>query len=226
MNESNQLTIYCIPGLGVNSHLFKKLKLSACTIRHIKWIDPFKKERLDQYAMRLAEQIDTSSPFVLIGVSFGGMCCIEIAKKLSPLKTFLISSSKTCYEIPIRVRLLAILPIHILIKGDFHMKIVWLLKIIFKITPEVEKDYDDVLSHLPQNYLGRAIQMIVTWKNKTCPNHVVQIQGTEDRVLPFKGNVEYQYTIKNGTHIMVLDHPEEISEILNKELEEINLGFS
>lgn len=226
MNVANKLTIYCIPGLGVNGSIFKKLKLGAYTIRHIEWIDPLKKERLDQYAMRLAKQIDASTPFVLIGVSFGGMCCIEIAKCLSPLKTFLISSSKTRYEIPIRLRLLAILPIHLLAKGNFHMKIVWLLKIIFKITPEMEREFGDVLSPLPKHYLARAIQMIVTWRNKTYPDHIVQIQGTDDSVLPYQEHLKYQYTIKNGTHIMVLNHAEEISEILNKELVGINLEFA
>ena len=63
--------------------------------------------------------------------------------------------------------------------------------------------------------------MIIHWKNETIPDNVVHIQGTDDRVLPCKVNVSYQYLIKKGTHVMVLAHAAEISKILNKELEVI-----
>ncbi len=218
MNSANTLTIYCIPGLGVNKHLFKKLKLDAYVVRHIDWIEPLKKETLESYAMRMAQQIDTSGPFVLMGVSFGGMCCIEIAKHLSPLKTILISSCKTRNELPIRLRMLAILPIHFLANGNLYLKSAWLLKRIFKITPEMERAFGDVISPLPRNYLRRTIQMVVHWKNKTYPDGVVHIHGREDAVLLYKKNASYQYTIEGGTHIMVMNRAEEISEIVNKEL--------
>ncbi|MCC6838309.1 MAG: alpha/beta hydrolase, partial [Bacteroidia bacterium] len=86
------MNIYCIPGMGVNERLFRNLKLEGCRIHYIKWLTPFKNETLQQYAIRLSEQIDQSQPFCLIGVSFGGLCAIEISKKLNPAQTFLVSS--------------------------------------------------------------------------------------------------------------------------------------
>ncbi len=71
--------------MGVNESLYRNLKLNDCAIFHIKWLTPFKNETLPDYAMRLSKQIDTTQPFALIGVSFGGMVCIEIAKKLNPI---------------------------------------------------------------------------------------------------------------------------------------------
>ena len=97
------LNVYCIPGMGVDGRLFKNIKLNDCTIHHIKWETPHKSELMSEYAMRLAKQIDTSQPFALIGVSFGGMNCVEIAKQLNPVKTFVISSCKRSDELPLKI---------------------------------------------------------------------------------------------------------------------------
>ena len=85
------LNVYCIPGMGVNERLFRNLKLNNCNILHIKWETPFKNESLPDYAMRLSKQMDTTKPFVLIGVSFGGMCSVEISKQLKIVVGHLLS---------------------------------------------------------------------------------------------------------------------------------------
>jgi hypothetical protein len=44
------------------------------------------------------------------------------------------------------------------------------------------------------------------------------VHGTADRVLPHSKVVACDYTIKGGTHFMIINKGEEISEIINKEL--------
>lgn len=44
----------------------------------IEWIEPLPNETIEQYAKRLAQCIDTSQPYVIIGVSFGGLIATEI----------------------------------------------------------------------------------------------------------------------------------------------------
>ncbi len=218
---ASKSTIYCIPGLGTNKTLFKNLELDQHRITHVTWEKPFKNESLPDYAMRLAKQIDTSKPFILLGVSFGGMCAIEIAKQFSPLKTFLVSSSKTKEELPGSLKILSVLPVHKLLTEPVALKGAGLFKKRLGVTRISENDFQSLLTPPPEGYFSNTIHMIVNWKNETYPQNVVHIHGNADRVLPYKEGVKYDYIIEGGTHFMVMDRAGEISGIINNELNNI-----
>ncbi|SER45311.1 alpha/beta hydrolase [Pedobacter rhizosphaerae] len=100
------MNVYLISGLGADRRIFGKLKFPENTvINHIDWIPPQPKEKLANYAQRLSEIIDPSKPFAIIGVSFGGMIAVEIAKVLSPVVTIIISSSLKSSHLPISYQL-------------------------------------------------------------------------------------------------------------------------
>lgn len=185
---------------------------------HIKWLAPEKDETLPEYAMRLSKQIDTSLPFVLIGVSFGGMCCIEITKQLSPVKTFLVSSSKVRSELPKSLRFLSIIPGHQLLSDNIFLKGARIVKNKLGVTEDMEKDFEEMLTPPPDGYFSKAVNMIVNWQNEECPRNVFHIHGNADDVLPYKKEVAYDYIVEGGSHMMVMDRGEEISEVINKEL--------
>ena len=66
--------IYLIPGQGADHRLFDSLKVDkAFTVKHIKYSTPSKNMTMEEYAKELSAQIDTTSPFILVGVSLGGM---------------------------------------------------------------------------------------------------------------------------------------------------------
>ncbi|HXC06584.1 MAG TPA: alpha/beta hydrolase, partial [Bacteroidia bacterium] len=92
-------TIYCIPGTGVDKRIFSRLELQGHEIRHIKWLLPYKKEELEAYALRLGKQIDPVKPFVLLGVSFGGMLSVALARHLHPDRIIIVSSCKSRKEL-------------------------------------------------------------------------------------------------------------------------------
>src|SRR5688572_202955 len=136
------LNVYCIPGMGVDQRLFKNLKLKNCNIHHIKWITPGKEDDLAAYAMRLSEQIDTSRPFVLIGVSLGGMCAVEIAKRFKPLKTFVISSCKISAELPLKILFWKNLGLYRLLGDRGYISAAMLVKNQFGVrTPEQKQKF-------------------------------------------------------------------------------------
>ncbi|SDF62642.1 Thioesterase domain-containing protein [Pedobacter terrae] len=84
------MNAYFISGLGADQRIFSRLKLSEkISIIHVEWINPNKNETLEVYAERLSRIIDTSKPFALVGVSFGGMIAVELAKLLKPLQLLL-----------------------------------------------------------------------------------------------------------------------------------------
>src|SRR5258707_139416 len=96
--------IYCISGLGTDAKIFSRLKIRGYQLIHLPWLKPRSKESMKSYAARMAAPIHHPSP-VLLGVSFGGMVAIEIAKQLPVKKTIIISSVKTLKEIPSWMRI-------------------------------------------------------------------------------------------------------------------------
>lgn len=217
------LPIYCIPGLGINEEVFRNLKLENCDIRHIKWITPLKDERLPSYAARLAEQIDMSKPFGLIGMSFGGMCAVEIAKKHKSVKIILVSSSKTAGEIPINIRMWGNLPLYKNFNDSFYKNAAINIKSLFGVkSKEQGERFERMLNSAPENYFAGAINCIVTWKNTEVPENLIHIHGTSDLILPYSKIENCNYTIKDGTHFMIADRAEEINAIINEELKSVN----
>jgi pimeloyl-ACP methyl ester carboxylesterase len=214
----NNLNVYTIPGLGMDPLLFKYLQLPNCNIIPIAWISPLKKETLPEYALRLSKQIDTSKPFVLIGVSFGGMCAIEISKKLNPLQTILVSSSKVSAELPGALIGFKYIPLYRLLSDFLYLKFTMLIRKRLGVTADLKTEFKSMLAQPPQHYFSRAIHMILHWKNEIIPPRVLHIHGNADQVVFYKKNVTYDYTIEGGSHYMIVDRAEEISDIIAKEL--------
>ena len=215
------LNVYCIPGMGVDERLFRNLKLDHCVIHHIKWKTPLKNESLSKYSLRLAEQIDTSKPFALIGVSFGGMCCTEIAKELHPVKTFLVSSSKSRSELPQKLKIWGKIPLYKSLSDATYKKGALFFKKQFGVrTQEQSEKFEEMLSTAPKDYFKGAVHCILTWANKEVPENIVHIHGTKDQVLPHLKVVNCNYSIEKGTHFMIINRAEEINKIINEELKE------
>src|SRR5436190_20439215 len=96
--------IYCISGLGADEKIFNNLELNGHDLRHISWLKPNRKETIVEYAYRMREKIH-DSPTILLGVSFGGMIGIEIAKQIQIEKLIIVSSIKNGKELPAWMRL-------------------------------------------------------------------------------------------------------------------------
>ncbi len=93
------MNAYFISGMAADERLFKEIMLpSAYKLQFLSWITPLCKESLSNYASRLANKIDRTEPFILIGLSMGGMMAVEIAKTLHPEKIILISSVPVTFE--------------------------------------------------------------------------------------------------------------------------------
>ncbi len=84
--------IYLISGLGADYRVFQKIDLEANSYTHIKWDKPkSQNQSIIDYTKGLLAQIKHENP-ILIGVSFGGMIAIEIAKLIPVRKIIIISS--------------------------------------------------------------------------------------------------------------------------------------
>lgn len=120
------MNIYVFSGLGADERAFAKLNFPAhFTLVHMPWLSPLKNETLEQYAQRLAEKIDQRSPYMLMGLSFGGLIAGEIARQHDPVLTILLSSMRTggqkpwFYRIARFTRVYRIFPYGLFKRGNF-----------------------------------------------------------------------------------------------------------
>ncbi|MBK9017572.1 MAG: hypothetical protein IPM82_27960 [Saprospiraceae bacterium] len=99
---------------------------------------PAKKATMAEYAAIVAQQIDTTKPFVLVGVSLGGMICTELAERLTPSKTVIISSAKCRRELPRHYRFQGHFPINKLFGARFLKAMSFVAQAV--VEPDRNKD--------------------------------------------------------------------------------------
>lgn len=116
----NDLTkeLYIFSGLGADERVFQRLDFSDYRTTFVTWILPQENETIEHYATRLLDQIRATKP-ILIGLSFGGLIAVEIAKQIDTEKVILIASAKTKNEIPFYYRFAGKLRLHKLIPTQF-----------------------------------------------------------------------------------------------------------
>ena len=77
--KAQELNVYLFPGQGSDYRIFDSLQLEKRYILHyMHYAEPNKKETLSNYSNAFSSKIDTTNPFILIGVSFGGMICVLV----------------------------------------------------------------------------------------------------------------------------------------------------
>lgn len=211
----NRPVVYAIPGLGVDERLFSELQLKNAELHVLHWPEPVPGQSLPEYARLFLPQIDATKPFVLLGVSFGGMCVTELAKELHPVKTILISSAKTSSELPALIRLARFFPLHRLLNASQFVNLAVLFRRRFGVRAGAETElFRAMLEKRSRNYFSHTIQAIATWKNKTVPNNLVHFHGDADRLLPFS-RIKNAVRIKGGNHFMVLQNGSELAAAID-----------
>ena len=214
MNISTK-NIYCISGLGADEKAFDRLNVSGYSLHHLKWIPPLTNENLSSYASRMLNQVQETSPIIL-GLSFGGMIAIEMAKHIAIEKLILISTVKTYLEIPKWMRIAGTLRLHKLLPikanrltqraDDRRMGIETIEEKIF---------VDQYRKNADQKYVDWAVDQIINWKNTWVPSNVFHIHGEHDRMFPLI-NIHPDFIIKHGTHIMILNKADQISACIEQ----------
>ena len=210
--------LYVFSGLGADERVFYKIDFSNYHVHFIKWITPQKNESMENYAQRLILQITDLKP-ILVGLSFGGMMAVEVAKHIDTEKIILISSAKCKKEIPYyfrlagKMRLANIIPATALIRMNVFTN--WFFS---NRTPQDKKLLSAVLHDTDAIFLKWAILKIANWQNIIVPNNVYHIHGTVDRILPFKF-INCNHVIKGGAHLMIVSSAKEVNTIMRKAIE-------
>lgn len=235
-------SIYCISGLGADERIFSKLTLPGVTLIPLQWIQPQKEECIEAYAKRMTAQLPLhpgSQPHshpanqdppnqpadqpglldqplsypILMGVSFGGMMALEMAKFFPEAKVILISSVKSRKELPGWMRLAGNLRLNRLLplrpprwdrlETDF----------LGTETAEERQLVREFSNTSDPVYLRWALGQVINWRNEWQPSACYHLHGTNDKTFPYK-NIRATHLIAGGGHFMVMNRAKEVSTIL------------
>jgi len=214
------MTTYFLSGLGADRRIFSKLNLPEhLNIVHIEWIPNLPNESITSYVKRLSSAIDTTKPFQLVGLSFGGIVATEIAKISKPKQIIIISSISSSKQIPWYFNLSGQFLFNPLIPSSFMKLSNPISHWFFGAKSTEEKTlFEDFLNVSDSNFLKWAFEKIATWENKIKVENLFHIHGEDDKAFPIM-YVQPDYVVKGGEHLMVYDKHEEISKVLAMKLD-------
>jgi pimeloyl-ACP methyl ester carboxylesterase len=214
------MKVYCISGLGADRRVFSKLRFpQQYQVVHLSWIEPEKEEELETYAMRMAEKIDRGEPFILCGLSMGGMVASCIAARLRPTLTILLSSIPVSSELPQIYRLAGTLQLHRILPISFFTSAAMFKRYLTGETPADKALIRQMIRDTDEVFIRWAFSAVLRWKFSQRPEPLIHIHGTRDGILPVR-HTRPTHFIKGGDHLMVLSRAEEINLLLEKLLDE------
>lgn len=213
-NNTNRKAIYFLSGLGADERIFTRLSFPGYEVIFLPWIQPKPNETVQSYALRMAEQIPKNEPFILAGISFGGMLATEIANVRKPKQLILFSTAKSHSEIPLFYRIGGKLGLHRLIPNRLLKRANWLAYYLFGVQePEDKLLLKTIMSEADPHFIRWAMGAITHWKNHKLPEKFVHIHGTKDKILPYR-NVRNAIAITNAGHFMTHTHAGEVNALL------------
>jgi len=203
--------LFLLSGLGTDKRIFDFLDLTGYNVHHVVWTKPGDKQSLADYAKMILPQITKQKP-ILVGVSFGGMIALEIAKLIEVEKIILISSAKTSSAIPPYFKVMSMLKLQRLMPSSAIKRPNEILFWLFGIDREEHRNLlTSIMEATDEKFFSWAIETIPHWQHNAVIDRVVQIHGTKDRILSFQ---TADFTIKGGGHFMIVSRAKEISDII------------
>lgn len=198
--------VYLMPGMAAGPGIFEHIRLPETDfeIHLLHWKLPFKNESLRNYAERMCAEVAHPN-CVLIGVSLGGIVVQEMNDFLSVKRLIIISSVKSKFELPIKMRFARktgtyrFLPTSLLNHTEQLQR--------FPVGKFVKKRlrlYQRYMEVSDKSYLDWAIESMVHWEREDPINGIIHVHGEKDIVFPIK-YIDDCIVVPKGTHIMIIN---------------------
>lgn len=217
-HQTSDMKVYFISGLAADSRVFKNIVLPAhCVPVYLEWINPLKNESLQNYAARLAENIDTGEPFAIIGLSMGGMIAAEIARHYKPSFTILISSIPCSAQLPFYLKAVGALNLHKLVPVPLVKSAAKYKRLFTTESDEDKETLQHIIRDSDNKFIYWAMEAILKWRSEALEIPYIHIHGTKDEVLPIRFTKPTHIILKGG-HLLVMNRAGEINNILEQVL--------
>lgn len=208
------MKLYIISGLGADFTVLEKIKFPPHIHPiFIPWLVPHKDETTDHYVQRMAQIIDTTEPFALLGYSFGGFVVQKIHQKTPAQQVIILASIKSNKELPTTAKIGKYTRIpHILPTTFFKEKTIKTYSFLRKL---IDTKNPNILRYFQMKdpyYLKWSMEHISDWHFEDNPD-TIQIMGDKDIVFPIK-NSHPNYIIQGGTHLFPITKHRQVSSIL------------
>lgn len=210
------MKLYVVSGLGADFKVLDKITFPEnIEVVFLDWLMPEIKEDFHHYIKRMAERIDSSEPFALLGYSFGGLIVQEIDKIKTAEKVVILGSIKSDKEKSrfIKFGEITKLPKY-LPQRMFNVKSAAIYSVARNIVDPKNPKLMDYFTVRDTYYLKWSIEKVSAWKFEENPK-VIQVLGSKDIVFPVKFS-KPDYVIENGTHLFPATKHKQVSKILQE----------
>lgn len=189
-------------------------------MKFVEWIPPHADETLPGYAMRLTQQMDTTRPFALVGMSLGGIMSVEIAKHFPVIATIIIGSVPVAAQMPRYYSVARSLNLATLLPASFFKTTAVIKRLFTKEKREDKELIRQVIRDGDPIFIKWALNAVLHWNNEEIPQPLWHIHGTRDEVFPW-WLTKPSHTIEKGGHMLVMTHAKEVNAILRDILQNI-----
>lgn len=213
------MNVYLIPGLAADERVFRHLRLpEGYQVQILQWVKPEPRETLPSYALKLARQMDLSSPYILVGLSFGGMLATEIARQYPPVKTILISSVTHSRQLPAYYRWAWKMGMQYIMTPRIIKSGVMIKRLLTAESPEDKLIIQAMARDMDSAFVRWAMWTIVHWNSDAQPiPDCIHIHGTADGILPSR-LTRPTHLIPRAGHLMIFNQADKINALLREVL--------
>lgn len=199
--------------MGADEKAFDHIHLAGYELVYLPWLTPQRGETIQDYAARMCLAIKEDKP-VLMGLSFGGMIGIEMAKLIDTHKIILISSIHSKKQMPRWMRVAGKLKINRLIPMRPYKILESIQNRRMGVTTKAERELvNNYRKNTSQVYIDWAINEILNWKNEWQPPGLYHIHGDADKIFPIQ-KLTPTHTVKAAGHLMIFNRAAAVNKYL------------
>jgi pimeloyl-ACP methyl ester carboxylesterase len=209
--------IYFISGLGADSRAFTKIQeFEDYQNVFLNWIPNLPSETFSNYITRLIKGHKINANDIVLGLSFGGLAALEIAKQTGVQKVILLSSFRDKSGLKSHLKFLLKLRLYNLIP-NFKLKFFdkYAVKGFGNVSEEAKQGLLDMMKDTKPKLIKWSLKQIRKSNFKEISNiELFNILGTKDELVQKWELPNNNFYIKNGGHLMVYENADEINQVL------------
>jgi pimeloyl-ACP methyl ester carboxylesterase len=213
-----------LPGLGADARLFRAQRPALPELEVPAWLPARWGETLAGYGRRMAATIDTSTPFVLGGVSLGGMIAQEMALHIRPEALVLVSSCRSSRAV--RPFLKIIEPLNFVLPVQtFDWFRPYAGVLAGGLPPREKRLWVRMWRDTPREFLQWSCTAAARWPGAVVEGVAIHhIHGEHDEMMALH-KVRPDTVVRGGGHLINMTRPGEVNAFLRGVMERVAQRF-